>query len=117
AEAQRGATPVALLDRALARSGYEAWLEQHPEGRHRLRTLARLRGLAQRPELPVAEWLVALALGDELTPVTEEVTHLSSVHQAKGKEFRTTFVLGVEEGLMPHYRATSGRDAGEDALE
>jgi len=117
ADAQRGASAVALLDRALDRSGYQAWLERHPEGVDRLRTLARLRALAQRAELPLAEWLVALALGDELVPVADEVTHLSSVHQAKGKEWRTTFAVGVEEGLVPHYRAVSGSDAGEAALE
>jgi DNA helicase-2/ATP-dependent DNA helicase PcrA len=45
------------------------------------------------------------------------VVHLSSVHLAKGREFRTTFILGAEEGLVPHYRAIRGADAGEAALE
>jgi DNA helicase-2/ATP-dependent DNA helicase PcrA len=116
AEAQRGASAVALLDRALDRSGYVAWIERHPEGTSRLRTLARLRELAQRAELPPAEWLDALALGDEPAPVEDEVVHLSSVHLAKGKEFRATFTLGLEEGLVPHYRAIRGTDAGQAAL-
>jgi len=38
---------------------------------------------------------------------------------AKGREWRTTFVVGVEEGLVPHYRALSrpGTSADNDALE
>ncbi len=48
AEASRGASPVALLDRALDRSGYRAWLERHPDGVRRLRTLGRLRARVAR---------------------------------------------------------------------
>jgi DNA helicase II / ATP-dependent DNA helicase PcrA len=115
-EARQGASAVALLDRAMERSGYQAWLERHPDGTSRLRTLARLRVLARRAEQPLSEWLDALAVGEDLE-VCDEVTCLSSVHQAKGKEFRTTFLVGAEEELLPHYRAISGTEAGEAALE
>ncbi len=47
-QASRGVAAVALLDRALDRSGYRAWLEHHPDGTRRLRLLARLRGLTLR---------------------------------------------------------------------
>ena len=85
-EAQRAASAVHLLDRALERSGYQTWLERHPDGTSRLRLLSRLRMLMQRAELPLAEWLDAVALGDGVSD-DAEVTHLSSVHLAKGKEF------------------------------
>jgi len=117
ADAAGGASPVALNDRALDRSGYRTWLERHTDGTRRLRTLARFRALAQRAELPLAEWLDALALGDQLAPVEEEATHLSSVHLAKGKEWRTTFAVGLEEGLLPHYRAIEGHQTAGPALE
>ncbi len=117
AETSRGASAVALLDRALDRSGYRAWLERHPDGTNRLRTLARLRTLTLRAELLPSEWLDALAVGDPITSVEDEVTHLSSVHAAKGKEWRATFTLGIEEGLVPHYRAIGAGDAAEAALE
>jgi len=118
AEAVRGASPGALLDRALDRSGYRAWLEHHPDGTRRLRTLARLRALAQRVDTPLAEWLDGAALGEELAP-DEEATRLSSVHMAKGREWRTTFIVGLEEGLVPHYRALAqpSTASDEDALD
>ena len=28
--------------------------------------------------------------------------HLCTIHQSKGREWRTAFLLGVEEGLIPH---------------
>jgi DNA helicase II / ATP-dependent DNA helicase PcrA len=118
AEASRGASPIALLDRALDRSGYRAWLERHPDGVRRLRTLGRLRALAARAEVPAGEWLDAVAVGDELVAVEEEATHLSSVHLAKGREFLATFVLGTEEGLLPHTRAIlPNGDTDEEALD
>jgi DNA helicase-2/ATP-dependent DNA helicase PcrA len=117
AELQRGASAVALLDRALDRSGYRAWLERHPEGTSRLRSLARLRALAQRAELPLTQWLDAVAIGDEVVSGNDEMVHLSSIHLAKGREFRASFVVGAEEGLLPHYRAIRSTDASETALE
>ncbi len=105
AQASRGVAPVALLDRALDRSGYRAWLEHHPDGTRRLRLLARLRALAQRVDVSLAEWLDAAALGEDLVSADEEATRLSSIHMAKGREWRATFMIGLEEGLVPHYRA------------
>ena len=105
AAAERGATPAAVLDRALERSGYRAWLERHPDGTSRLRSIARLRVLAVRSELPLGEWLDAVALGEELASPDEEATCLSSVHRSKGREWRATFAIGLEEGLTPHHRA------------
>jgi DNA helicase-2/ATP-dependent DNA helicase PcrA len=87
AEAIRGAAPVALLDRALDRSGLRAWLERHHDGTRRLRLLGRLRVLASRIEVPLAEWLDRAALGEDLDTVDDEATRLSSVHMAKGREW------------------------------
>jgi len=106
AQASRGATPAALLDRALERSGYRAWLERHPEGAERLGTLDRLRAVARRADADVGDWLDGLALGDNVDPAPDvEATRLSSIHQAKGGEWRATFLPGLEEGILPHHRA------------
>jgi superfamily I DNA/RNA helicase len=104
-QAIRGASPVALLDRALDRSTYRAWLEHHSDGAARLRLLARLRALAQHVDVSLAEWLDGVALGEELSSAEDQAIRLSSMHTAKGKEWRTTFVLGLEDGLVPHHRA------------
>jgi DNA helicase-2/ATP-dependent DNA helicase PcrA len=119
AETGRGVTPVALLDRVLDRTGYRAWLEGRPDGTTRLRLLARLRVLCQYVDVPLSEWLDGAALGEDVAPADEEATRLSSVHVAKGREWRTTFVVGLEEGLVPHYRALAQANASpdDDALE
>ncbi len=57
-----------------------------------------------------AEFLRLLALrqdGDE-EEATDRVT-LTTIHGAKGLEFRYVFVIGLEEGLMPHARTIDER--------
>jgi DNA helicase-2/ATP-dependent DNA helicase PcrA len=118
--AERGTGPAAMLDRALERTGYRAWLERHPDGPARLRTVARLRQLAARAELPLVEWLDAVALGDDPTPLDQEAVCLSSIHRSKGREWRATFAVGLEEGLIPHRRAAAEAlvpDIDGDALD
>ena len=121
ADVLRGGSPAVLLDRALDQTGYRAWLERHPEGPARLRTIARLRAIAQRAEVSLGEWLDALAVGEDVDPVgpDQEATRLSSIHTAKGREWRVVFLPGLEESVLPHYRALHGRDGGPDeaALE
>jgi DNA helicase-2/ATP-dependent DNA helicase PcrA len=106
AQTSRGAAPAALLDRALERSGYRAWLERRPDGAERLRILDRLVALARRADTELGEWLDGLALGDIADPAPDlEAARLSSIHQAKGREWRAAFIPGLEEGILPHYRA------------
>ena len=111
AQASRGATAVQLLDRALDRSGLRMWLEHRPNGVQRLRQLGRLRTLLQQLDSPLDEWLDRAALGEIAGQADQEAIRLSSVHAAKGHEYRATFVVGVEEGLMPHYRAIAVAEA------
>ena len=121
AEAARGRSPVDILDRAVQRSGYRAWIERRPDSPARLRTLARLRVVAAQSELSLGAWLDAIAVGDDVGPahVIQEATHLSSIHAAKGREFRAVFLPALEESELPHYRALAGRDGNPDdeALE
>jgi DNA helicase-2/ATP-dependent DNA helicase PcrA len=111
AQSLRGVAPVALLDRALDRSGLRLWLEHHPDGTRRLRLLGRLRSLLQHLDVSLAEWLDAAALGEDLVEADDETIRLCSVHASKGHEWRAVFVAGVEEGLMPHYRAIADADS------
>ena len=60
----------------------------------------------------LAEWLDALALGEEVDlTARDEAARLCSVHQSKGREFRAVFLTGAEEGLVPHHHALHDDDA------
>src|SRR5439155_18143060 len=105
--AERRLTPAALLDLALDRTGYRAWLARQADGAERLRNLAALREAAER-ERDLGAWLADLQVGDQLDPPGDASSGrvlLTTIHLAKGGEWPTVFLVGAEEGLLPHARA------------
>lgn len=110
-------SPAEMLDLALDRSGYQPWLAGQADGVARLGHLAELRALATQTEGDLAGWLAELQLGEEVgsTPDDGRRVLISTIHGAKGGEWRVVFVVGVEEGLLPHGRsllAEAPRSAG-----
>jgi DNA helicase II / ATP-dependent DNA helicase PcrA len=113
------------LGRALIeKTGYRAMLEREdsPEADARLQVLGELVGsLAiferDRPEASLAEYLESITLD---TNVEEEAGEdrltLMTVHAAKGLEFETVMVLGMEEEGFP-YRGLNPWDDPEELEE
>jgi DNA helicase-2/ATP-dependent DNA helicase PcrA len=105
--------PSAVVDAATERSGLkDAILDGTEEGEERWANVAELRNhAAEFDEIAAPEGLarfleeVALVSDqDELEDVPDRVT-LITLHAAKGLEFPVVFMVGMEEGLLPHRRA------------
>ena len=62
---------------------------------------------------PFLEQVSLVADADEIESREDTVT-LITLHQAKGLEFPVVFIVGMEEGLLPHRRSM---DDGGDELE
>ena len=60
------------------------------------------------PAPDLATWLIDMHLGDVDGPAFggTQATLLSTIHGAKGGEWPVVFVIGCEEGLLPHVRPT-----------
>jgi DNA helicase-2/ATP-dependent DNA helicase PcrA len=110
-----------LIERVLELSGYGAALarEDSQESQERLENLAELLAAAvdyeTREEAPsLAGFLDRAALLSETDRLRDDVpVLLMTLHAAKGLEFESVFLVGLEEGLLPHSRSL----AGEEALE
>jgi superfamily I DNA/RNA helicase len=65
--------------------------------------------LTRRPSAQLSDYLSRCALSstdDEADKPADAVT-LSTLHGAKGLEFRLVFLIGVEEGFLPHDRTVN----------
>ena len=102
------ASPAAVLQELLERSGYldELRGEETVEAAGRLENLAELVGSAGEHET-LDEFLEAVALvadTDDIDETAPAVT-LMTVHSAKGLEYRDVYIVGLEDGVFPHFRA------------
>jgi DNA helicase-2/ATP-dependent DNA helicase PcrA len=103
----------ALVERVLELSGYGAALarEDSQESQDRLENLAELIGAAadfetREPAGGLAGFLDRAALLSETDRMSDDVpVLLMTLHAAKGLEFESVFVVGLEEGLLPHSRS------------
>jgi DNA helicase-2/ATP-dependent DNA helicase PcrA len=105
--------PSGLFDAVFERGGLQAQISDGTdEGEERWTNLLELRNhAAEFDEIAAPEGLarfleeVALVSDqDELEDRPERVT-LITLHAAKGLEFPVVFIVGLEEGLLPHKRA------------
>jgi DNA helicase-2/ATP-dependent DNA helicase PcrA len=60
-----------------------------------------------------AKVVVASRKLENVQPVADAITCIT-LHQAKGLEYPVVFIVGMEEGLLPHSRSLDDRDALEE---
>ncbi|MBF8304218.1 MAG: ATPase [Dehalococcoidia bacterium] len=99
-------TTLELLDMVLEKTGYKKYIQEEEDGEERWDNIQELRNVA-RDRAILGDFLEGVALvsdTDSLDERSESVT-LITLHQAKGLEYDVVFIVGVEEGVLPHYRS------------
>ena len=120
-EGREGQDLGALVDSVLEQTGYLKYAAQDEErGEERLENLEELKATAgEFLDSDEGEALTAflervslVSDTDDLEDDRDRIT-LITLHQAKGLEFRDVFMVGMEEGLLPHIRAIEDGDPKE----
>ncbi|MBI4021933.1 MAG: UvrD-helicase domain-containing protein [Candidatus Andersenbacteria bacterium] len=91
------------LDFLIRRSGYAAWLKRLPDAEEREENLAELINVASG-YASVEQFLEDAALLTDLDTLEARRDRVCcmTLHAAKGLEFPAVFLVGCEEGLLPH---------------
>ncbi len=105
--------PSELVDHVIEVMNLEAhYKDGTPQGEARLENLNELRGLAEDfddrdPAEGLEDFLAEIALVSDVDAYDEngEGVTLITLHMVKGLEFPVVFMVGMEEGLLPHQRA------------
>ena len=111
-----------LISRVLAASGYATALAQEDthESQDRLENLAELLSAAAEYEArsddpSLTGFLDQVSLLADTDMVRDDApVVLMTLHSAKGLEYDAVFLVGLEEGLMPHVRSLESEDAIEE---
>jgi DNA helicase-2/ATP-dependent DNA helicase PcrA len=109
-----GAGPARMVEFAAIESGYLGELEEERsvEAQGRIENLQELSGvaaelLAREPDAGLELFLEQVSLVGEQDEYDENDSNvtLMTLHIAKGLEFPVVFIVGLEDGIFPHYRS------------
>ncbi len=124
-EASRTLDLMDLIDEVMEQTGYKRHIEESAEtsdrAEDRLDNIQEFRGAAREfTHLGVDEGLTAFLEGVSLVSDVDsfeeqpDAITLITLHQSKGLEFPVVFIVGMEEGLLPHSRSMDTPDEIEE---
>lgn len=119
AAAAGGCSSAELVERTLAASGLvELYGGDTPEElarRENLDQLVAAMAQAEATGVDLATYLDSVALlSDSDEPTGADAVNLMTLHAAKGLEFDAVFLVGLEDGLLPHVNASDSQGVEEE---
>src|SRR5512140_391641 len=106
-----------LFDRVVADLNYKQYIDdESEEGEDRWENVEELRRIAvEYSTRSLDEFLENVALvSDQDTIVEGNVPTLLTLHAAKGLEFGAVFIVGLDDGILPHSRSFDEPEGMED---
>jgi len=112
-----------IIEHVIEHSGLKEYYKNEREGADRLENLDELINAAagfiageDQEDTSLTGFLAhaALEAGDNQAQAGADALQLMTVHSAKGLEFHSVFISGLEEGLFPHENSLSEADGKEE---
>jgi DNA helicase-2/ATP-dependent DNA helicase PcrA len=112
---------VDLFDLVVEGSGYKEYILSQADGEERWENILELRTVAQqyrdlRPSDGLTAFLEGVTLVSDVDGLDESVAGVTliTMHQAKGLEFPVVFIVGMEEGILPHFKSFDDAEQMEE---
>ena len=113
---------VDLVDRVLEDTRFKYYIQESDDSpQERWENILELRNMAQEfnaeaPPDGLATLLERLSLVADVDNYEDEEDSITliTLHQAKGLEFPVVFIVGMEEGILPHSRSLDSEDQMEE---
>ncbi len=112
---------VDLLDLVVERSGFKEYILGGIDGEERWENILELRTVAQgyhdlKPPEGLAAFLEGVTLVSDVDGLDESVDSVTliTLHQAKGLEFPIVFIVGMEDGVLPHFKSFDSLEQMEE---
>jgi DNA helicase-2/ATP-dependent DNA helicase PcrA len=110
-----------LFDLVVERTGYKEYILSGENGEERWENILELRTVARdyrelKPKEGLTSFLEGVTLVsdvDGLDAAVDAVT-LVTLHQAKGLEFPVVFIVGMEDGILPHFKSFDNPEQMEE---
>lgn len=111
-------SPLILMDRLIEDIGYRSYIDDGTEeGSQRWENVAELRRLAaENQDQGLGTFLenIALVSDQDTIDAGANVPTLLTLHAAKGLEFPKVFIIGLNDGTLPHIRSFDDPEAMQE---
>jgi DNA helicase-2/ATP-dependent DNA helicase PcrA len=99
--------PTQMIEYILQRTGYWPYLSEQLDGDAQLVTIREIQAEAEQYEA-ITEFLNVIRERTALTAdfLPGEGVQLCTIHSVKGRQFEAVWIIGCEEALLPHAKAT-----------
>ncbi len=103
-----------LIEKIILKTNYENYLsESSKKPESKIENIKELLTVTEKfGETPAGQVLngfleeSALASAEDETKTDQDAVNLMTLHSAKGLEFKIVFIVGLEEGILPHIKST-----------
>jgi DNA helicase-2/ATP-dependent DNA helicase PcrA len=110
-----------LFDQLIESIQYKKYIAEQDKSDDRWENILELRSAISdyqdfAPDIGLSAFLESAALSTDLDQMDDsgpDAVTLITLHQAKGLEFPAVFMIGMEEGLLPHRRSIDSGDIAE----
>lgn len=116
-----------LASGIIKRINYIEYLKKFPEYEIRLNNVDEFLNdikdfVKLNKELILKDYINKVSLLSDIDEIdefkeNEEYVHIITIHNAKGLEFKVVFIIGMQEGMFPHYKVLQSKDSNNSMEE